>query len=94
MFRNPNSNADAMRTILDRQRAAALAEAPWDASQRIELLEHAADLLVNHEQVFVAVLEADFGAHLAQIRQRVSTDSVASVTARRSSVRPDRRSAA
>ncbi|RWU17169.1 coniferyl aldehyde dehydrogenase [Pseudomonas alkylphenolica] len=50
-----------IRTILDKQRTAFLANEPWTAEQRCELLDRAIGLLVNHEQAFIEALTADFG---------------------------------
>jgi coniferyl-aldehyde dehydrogenase len=47
--------------ILARQRAAFLADEPWSAEKRVELLDLAIGLLVKHEQEIVDALTADFG---------------------------------
>lgn len=50
-----------IRAILDKQRAAFLACAPYTVEQRCELLDRAISLLVNHEQDIIDALAADFG---------------------------------
>ncbi len=50
-----------IRVILDKQRAAYLASEPWNAAQRIELIERAIGLLVDYEHELLAALSADFG---------------------------------
>ena len=50
-----------IRTILEKQRAAFLASAPYTAEQRGELIDRAINLLLNHEQEIIDALTADFG---------------------------------
>ncbi|MBB4866753.1 coniferyl-aldehyde dehydrogenase [Pseudomonas nitritireducens] len=51
----------AIRAILERQRAAALAHEPWSAEQRGERIDRAIDLLVRHERALIEAIGADFG---------------------------------
>ncbi|WP_152223721.1 coniferyl aldehyde dehydrogenase [Pseudomonas sp. SCB32] len=50
-----------IRAILQRQRAAALADGPSSAERRGELIDRAIDLLASNEQALIAALSADFG---------------------------------
>lgn len=56
-----SSTSTEIRTILEKQRAAYLANEPWTLEQRCELLDRAIGLLVNHEQEIIDALTADFG---------------------------------
>jgi coniferyl-aldehyde dehydrogenase len=55
-----------MRRVLDKQRAAHLAQSPLSAAQRQDRLTRAIALLVDHEADLVAALSADFGHRSAQ----------------------------
>jgi coniferyl-aldehyde dehydrogenase len=61
MSANENLSAAAIGAILDKQRAAALASEPYSAAQRIELIDRAIGLLVDHEQEILEAVCADFG---------------------------------
>ncbi|MBO3273811.1 coniferyl aldehyde dehydrogenase [Pseudomonas schmalbachii] len=61
MSANENLSAAAARATLDKQRAAYLANEPWTAEQRIELIDRAIGMLVNHQEEIVEALAADFG---------------------------------
>jgi coniferyl-aldehyde dehydrogenase len=50
-----------LQALLDAQRAAFLGEAPVPAELRIDRLERAAKLLIDHEQEFIDALATDFG---------------------------------
>ncbi|MFK0089662.1 coniferyl aldehyde dehydrogenase [Pseudomonas sp. NPDC090755] len=54
-------SAKDIRAILDKQRAASLANGPYSAEQRCNLIDRAIGLLVEHEQEIVDALTADFG---------------------------------
>lgn len=58
---NASDPAAQIRRILDKQRAASLARAPWSAEERIERIDRAIGLLVDHETALVEALSADFG---------------------------------
>ena len=61
MSANENLSAADVRVILDKQRAACLANEPWTAEQRCELIDRAIGLLVDYQEEIVAALAADFG---------------------------------
>lgn len=61
MSANENLCAADIRIILDKQRAAALANEPWSAEQRRELIDRAIGLLVDYQEDIVEALNADFG---------------------------------
>jgi coniferyl-aldehyde dehydrogenase len=61
MSANENLCAADIRIILDKQRAAALANEPWTAEQRCELIDRAIGLLVDYQEDIVEALTADFG---------------------------------
>ncbi|MGQ7819293.1 coniferyl aldehyde dehydrogenase [Metapseudomonas furukawaii] len=61
MTANEHLSADALRAILDRQRSAYLGSEPWSAEQRIELIDRAIGLLVDHQDAIVDALATDFG---------------------------------
>lgn len=52
---------DSIREVLSRQRHSYLAEGPPSAEQRIDRLDRAIGLLVDHEKEIVEALAADFG---------------------------------
>jgi len=52
----------AMNAILERQRAAQLRDGPSSAEKRIERIDRAIGLLVDHRAAIVAALNADFGS--------------------------------
>lgn len=54
-----------IRALVERQRAAFLANPPYTALQRSELIDRAIGLLVEHEQAIVEALTADFGQRSA-----------------------------
>ncbi|MND42965.1 Coniferyl aldehyde dehydrogenase [compost metagenome] len=56
-----DSTSTDIRTILEKQRAAFLANEPYSAEQRSELIDRAIGLLINHEQEIIDALTADFG---------------------------------
>jgi len=51
----------AIRAVLDRQRAAHLSTEPMSVERRIELIDRAIGLLVDHQDEIVAAVRADFG---------------------------------
>ncbi|MBM7061869.1 coniferyl aldehyde dehydrogenase [Pseudomonas sp. UL073] len=61
MSTQANSSAADIRAILDKQRAAFLAVEPYSAAQRIELIDRAIGLLVDHADEIVDAVAADFG---------------------------------
>ncbi|VVM96515.1 coniferyl aldehyde dehydrogenase [Pseudomonas fluorescens] len=61
MSANENLSAANVRVILEKQRAACLANEPWTAEQRCELIDRAIGLLVDYQEQIVAALAADFG---------------------------------
>ncbi|MCY1280206.1 Coniferyl aldehyde dehydrogenase [compost metagenome] len=61
MSTNDNPSGEQIRAILDKQRAAFLAVEPFTAEQRMELIDRAIGLLVDHEQDIVDAVAADFG---------------------------------
>lgn len=61
MSANENLSAADIRVILDKQRAACLANEPWTAEQRCELIDRAIGLLVDYQDEIVQALAADFG---------------------------------
>jgi coniferyl-aldehyde dehydrogenase len=61
MTANEHQEAPRIRHILEQQRAASRAAAPWSAAQRIDLIERAIGLLVDHEQQIIDAVSADFG---------------------------------
>ncbi len=61
MSANENLSAADVRVILDKQRAACLANEPWTAEQRCERIDRAIGLLVDYQEEIVAALAADFG---------------------------------
>lgn len=58
---NEPLNGVALRAILDQQRRAALGSEPWTAEQRIELIDRAIGLLVDHQDAIIDALDEDFG---------------------------------
>ncbi|MCY1268620.1 Coniferyl aldehyde dehydrogenase [compost metagenome] len=54
-------SAAEIRAVLDKQRAAHLAGAPMSVEQRIELIDRAIGLLVDHQEEIVEAVCADFG---------------------------------
>ncbi|MDN7143970.1 coniferyl aldehyde dehydrogenase [Pseudomonas sp. JQ170] len=56
-----NTSPLAIRSILDKQRASVLAQAPLSAAQRIELIDRAIGLLVDFQEEIVEAVCADFG---------------------------------
>ncbi|WP_416311699.1 coniferyl aldehyde dehydrogenase [Pseudomonas sp. W03] len=54
-------NGTEIRALLDRQRSAFLAAGPSSAEQRIELIDRAIGLLVDHQEEIVESVAADFG---------------------------------
>jgi len=71
MSANDNPGTAQIRAILGRQRAASLASEPFSAGQRMELLDRAIGLLVDHEREIVEAVSADFGHRSADF-SRVS----------------------
>ncbi|MGH8434399.1 MAG: coniferyl aldehyde dehydrogenase [Pseudomonas sp.] len=65
MSANEHVSAAEIRAILDKQRAEHLAAEPFSAEQRIELIDRAIGLLIEHEQAIVDALTADFGQRSA-----------------------------
>lgn len=61
MTANECLNTDAIRALLERQRAAHLGAEPWSADRRIELLDRAIGLLVDFQAEIVDAVCADFG---------------------------------
>ncbi|AYC34075.1 coniferyl aldehyde dehydrogenase [Pseudomonas cavernae] len=61
MSANNNPNGTDIRAILDKQRSAFLEAGPSSAAQRIELIDRAIGLLVDHEQEIIDAVAADFG---------------------------------
>ncbi|WP_448107861.1 coniferyl aldehyde dehydrogenase [Pseudomonas azerbaijanoccidentalis] len=61
MSANENLCAADIRVILDKQRAACLANEPWTAEQRCELIDRAIGLLVDYQGEIIEALAADFG---------------------------------
>jgi coniferyl-aldehyde dehydrogenase len=61
MSAKENLNAADIRVILDKQRAACLANEPWTAEQRCELIDRAIGLLVDYQDQIIEALAADFG---------------------------------
>ncbi|MDN7140077.1 coniferyl aldehyde dehydrogenase [Pseudomonas sp. JQ170] len=61
MSANENLRGAEVRVVLEKQRAAWLASAPWTAEQRCELIDRAIGLLVDYQDDIVAALAADFG---------------------------------
>ncbi len=61
MSANEDLGAAAIRAILDKQRGAFLENEPWSAEQRIELIDRAIGLVVDHEKEIIEALSADFG---------------------------------
>ncbi|MBO3273765.1 coniferyl aldehyde dehydrogenase [Pseudomonas schmalbachii] len=61
MSASDNPGVADIRAILDKQRAASLATGPLSAEQRIELIDRAIGLLVDHEQEIIDAVCADFG---------------------------------
>ncbi len=61
MSANEQLDGAQIRAILDKQRAAYLGNEPWTAEQRIELIDRAIGLLVDHENELLEALSADFG---------------------------------
>ncbi|MFV3371285.1 coniferyl aldehyde dehydrogenase [Pseudomonas sp. NY15435] len=58
-YDNPNSTD--IRALLDHQRRAFLAAGPSSAQQRIELIDRAIGLLVDHQDEIVEAVASDFG---------------------------------
>ncbi|SDN69817.1 coniferyl aldehyde dehydrogenase [Pseudomonas jinjuensis] len=58
---NEKNDTSLIRAILDKQRAAYLAGEAWTAEQRIELIDRAIGMLVDHQDAIVEALTADFG---------------------------------
>ncbi|TDF83864.1 coniferyl aldehyde dehydrogenase [Pseudomonas sp. H9] len=71
MSMNDNPNGVQIRAILDKQRAAFLEAGPSCAEQRIELIDRAIGLLVDHEQEIIEAVTRDFG-HRSKDFTRVS----------------------
>ena len=61
MSANENLSVAALRSVLDLQRNAQLASEPWSAEQRIELIDRAIGLVVDHQVELVEALAKDFG---------------------------------
>lgn len=61
MSANENLSVAALRSVLDLQRSAQLAGEPWSAERRIELIDKAIGLVVDHQTEIVEALAADFG---------------------------------
>lgn len=60
-----------IRAILDAQRQAFLEAGPSSVEQRIELLDRAIGLLVDHEKEIIAAISADFGHRSADFSRLV-----------------------
>ncbi|UVE18718.1 coniferyl aldehyde dehydrogenase [Pseudomonas sp. LS44] len=71
MSTNENLSGAQIRAIMDKQRAAFLAVDPYTAEQRIELIDRAIGLLVDHADEIVEAVSADFG-HRSKDFTRVS----------------------
>ncbi|MDD2058671.1 coniferyl aldehyde dehydrogenase [Pseudomonas sp. GD03860] len=61
MSANENLRGADVSVVLEKQRAACLANEPWSAEQRSELIDRAIGLLVDYQDDIVAALSADFG---------------------------------
>ncbi|MFQ6573937.1 coniferyl aldehyde dehydrogenase [Pseudomonas sp. UM16] len=61
MSANENLRGAEVSVVLEKQRAACLANEPWTAEQRCELIDRAIGLLVDYQEDIVAALAADFG---------------------------------
>ncbi|MGE8065244.1 coniferyl aldehyde dehydrogenase [Pseudomonas sp. NPDC089569] len=66
-----HENQAGIRAILDRQRQAFLASGSSSAQQRIELMDRAIGLLVDHEKEIIEALSADFGHRSADFSRVV-----------------------
>jgi coniferyl-aldehyde dehydrogenase len=71
--------ATQLRAVLDRQRASYLADGPPTAEQRIDRIQRAIDLLVDHQDRICEALDADFGHRSRE--QTLLTDVMSSVDA-------------
>ncbi|MFJ4067214.1 coniferyl aldehyde dehydrogenase [Pseudomonas sp. NPDC089996] len=58
-FEQPD--AAQLQSLLNRQRRAFQADAPWSAAQRCALIDRAIGLLVDHHEAIVEAISADFG---------------------------------
>ncbi|MCW2271269.1 MULTISPECIES: coniferyl aldehyde dehydrogenase [Pseudomonas] len=61
MSANENLRGADVHVVLEKQRAAWLANEPWTAEQRCELIDRAIGLLVDYQDDIVTALAADFG---------------------------------
>lgn len=68
-----------LRAVLDRQRASFLAEGPPSAELRVDRIQRAIDLLVDHQDRICKALDADFGHRSRE--QTLLTDVMSSVEA-------------